>query len=123
MYHNLFNEETPSIHKGIFAFDIVFCRNVMIYFDDAVNRRVVNHLHGALVEGGWLFVGATDFNPHLDRTFAIERHRGTILYRKATAHGVASPAAAADSSAVSNAPAARVFRPAPPIRRRRTAKR
>ena len=82
VYHNIINEEMPSLHKNIFGFDIVFCRNVMIYFDDAVNRLLVERINRVMVDDGWLFVGSTDFNPHLDATFTAVKASNAILYRK-----------------------------------------
>ncbi|MEX0852802.1 MAG: CheR family methyltransferase [Bauldia sp.] len=90
VYHNIINEEMPSIHKNIFAFDIVFCRNVMIYFDSAVNLRLAERINSVMVDDGWLFVGSTDFNPHLDATFASEKRSGAIVLRKRSADGRAA---------------------------------
>jgi len=42
------------------SFDYIFCRNVMIYFDDAGRRKVVNNLLRNLSMGGLLFVGHTE---------------------------------------------------------------
>ncbi len=39
------------------SFDVVFCRNVMIYFDAATQRRVLERIHRVMVPGGLLFVG------------------------------------------------------------------
>ena len=48
-------------------FDIVFCRNVMIYFDGATQRRVLERIHQAMVPGGLLFVGhAENFSESRD---------------------------------------------------------
>jgi chemotaxis protein methyltransferase CheR len=82
VYHNIINEEMPSLHKNIFAFDIVFCRNVMIYFDSAVNRGLAERIRNVMVDDGWLFVGSTDFNPHLDANFVAAKQGAAILYRK-----------------------------------------
>lgn len=41
-------------------FDLVFCRNVMIYFDAGTKKSVLQNLHGALNPGGWLFLGAAE---------------------------------------------------------------
>ena len=41
-------------------FDMVFCRNVMIYFDHATQRRVLEHIHGVMKPGGLLFVGHSE---------------------------------------------------------------
>ena len=42
------------------AFDIVFCRNVMIYFDAPTQRKVLEHIHGVMKPGGMLFVGHSE---------------------------------------------------------------
>lgn len=45
----------PFPMKG--PLDIVFCRNVMIYFDNEVRQRLVNEIHRLLKPGGYLMVG------------------------------------------------------------------
>ena len=40
--------------------DIVFCRNVMIYFDAAMQRSVLERIHAAMSPGGWLFAGHSE---------------------------------------------------------------
>ena len=49
--------DTPP---GDFASDIVFCRNVMIYFDKPTQEMLVNRLHQALQKGGYFFVGHSE---------------------------------------------------------------
>ncbi len=41
-------------------FDLIFCRNVMIYFDKAIQQRVVARFVSGLVPGGYLFVGHSE---------------------------------------------------------------
>jgi chemotaxis protein methyltransferase CheR len=41
-------------------FEVIFCRNVMIYFDKAVQQRVVSMLERHLAPGGWLFVSHSE---------------------------------------------------------------
>jgi chemotaxis protein methyltransferase CheR len=41
-------------------FDLVFCRNVMIYFDAATKRDMLRELHGTLFRGGWLLLGGAE---------------------------------------------------------------
>lgn len=53
------------------GFHVIFCRNVMIYFDDPTRERLVRSLERLLAPGGYLFIGHTD-NPdfarqHLDQ--------------------------------------------------------
>jgi chemotaxis protein methyltransferase CheR len=42
------------------TFDVVFCRNVMIYFDAATQRRVLERIHRVMIPGGLLFVGHSE---------------------------------------------------------------
>lgn len=49
------------------AFDVVFCRNVMIYFDAETQRRVLERIHRVMKPGGILFVGhAENFSESRD---------------------------------------------------------
>jgi chemotaxis protein methyltransferase CheR len=41
-------------------FDVVFCRNVLIYFDQPTKRRILDEIHGSLFRGGYLLVGTTE---------------------------------------------------------------
>ncbi len=60
-------------------FDVVFCRNVMIYFDAPTQRRVLEHIHRVLKPGGMLFVGhAENFSDSRD-LFAL---RGKTVYER-----------------------------------------
>jgi chemotaxis protein methyltransferase CheR len=53
-HHNLVRDEAPA------RFDLVLCRNVLIYFDARTVARVLECLRGSLVDGGTLLLGAAD---------------------------------------------------------------
>ena len=60
-------------------FDVVFCRNVMIYFDTPTQRRVLERIHRVLKPGGTLFVGhAENFSDSRD-LFVL---RGKTVYER-----------------------------------------
>jgi chemotaxis protein methyltransferase CheR len=64
------------------AYDGVFCRNVMIYFDRPTQRQVLERLHGALRPGGLLFAGHSEnFAEHRD-LFVLS---GKTVYRRVDA--------------------------------------
>lgn len=67
---------------NIDRFDIIFCRNVMIYFDFSSQQRLVDALFAALVPGGHLLTG--DAEPlHLYRhAFSSVAHSECLVYRK-----------------------------------------
>ena len=53
-----FNLMDPFPHME--HFHVIFCRNVMIYFDKKVQEKVVNKFYDSLVEGGYLFIGHSE---------------------------------------------------------------
>jgi chemotaxis protein methyltransferase CheR len=55
-HHNLMDEPYPVSQK----MDIVFCRNLLIYFDRATQRTVLSHLCRCLRPGGYLFLGHSE---------------------------------------------------------------
>ncbi|STX42237.1 methyltransferase involved in chemotaxis (CheR domain) [Legionella donaldsonii] len=59
-YHNLAENSYPSIDNGTNAMDIIFCRNVLMYFEHSEINRVLHKLTQSLVEGGWLFLSPVD---------------------------------------------------------------
>jgi len=42
------------------TFDVIFCRNVMIYFDKPTQEKLVNRFHQALAKGGYLLIGLSE---------------------------------------------------------------
>lgn len=61
---------------------VIFCRNVLIYFDDRAVARAVEQLHRALVPGGYLFLGHADSLNRVTTPFVAERRPGVIYYRR-----------------------------------------
>lgn len=53
---NLFDSELPVKCR----FDIIFCRNVIIYFDKESQKRVISLLHNYLKDDGYLFIGHSE---------------------------------------------------------------
>jgi chemotaxis protein methyltransferase CheR len=63
-------------------FDVVFCRNLLIYFDDAARALAVANLFNRLNPGGFLFVGHTESVARIDDRFELVRLDDTMVYRR-----------------------------------------
>jgi Methylase of chemotaxis methyl-accepting proteins len=62
--------------------DVIFCRNVLIYFDEASIRTVASHLSGRLAEGGYLFLGHAETVSGLVPGLHTINAPSTFYYRK-----------------------------------------
>ena len=68
---------------GIYAeFDVIFCRNVLIYFDDDTKRTIAELLHRRLREDGALVLGSAENLYNITDKFHSEQLNGSIVYRK-----------------------------------------
>ena len=75
-FHNLKTEYLPQRN------DVIFCRNVMMYFDEAEQKRLVEKFYRCLNRGGYLFVGhAESLLGMTDKFQMIHRHSGTAYQR------------------------------------------
>ena len=77
---NLSDDGKMLFQKGM---DVIFCCNVLIYFDLASKRRVVQHFHANLMPGGYLFLGHAESLFQVDDTFRLMHFTGTTAYWKA----------------------------------------
>ena len=64
-------------------FDVIFCRNVMIYFDDAMKTSVVKMFHNQLADDGALFIGHSESLRTLEVPFEQINIPQAFAYRKA----------------------------------------
>ena len=63
-------------------FDIVFCRNVLIYFDDIARSRAVDHLYDAMLPGAYICLGHTESMSRISTRFQMARFPEAIVYRR-----------------------------------------
>ncbi|EAS63972.1 protein-glutamate O-methyltransferase [Photobacterium angustum] len=62
-------------------FDIIFCRNVLIYFSPEMKSKVLNQLAASLNPGGYLFLGASESLTGLTEKFEMIRCNPGIIYK------------------------------------------
>jgi chemotaxis protein methyltransferase CheR len=72
---NLMENKFPFKKK----FHVIFCRNVMIYFDNEVKRQLVNRFYDSTVDGGYLFIGHSE---SLNRRETNYNYVMPAVYRK-----------------------------------------
>jgi chemotaxis protein methyltransferase CheR len=70
---------SPSALGG---FDLILCRNVLIYFDEPARQRVCRGLYGVLQDGGWLVLGAAESLMGVNEPFESVKVGRVLLYRK-----------------------------------------
>lgn len=99
--HNLVSSVFPRPADG--AWDVIFCRNVIIYFDTHTTQQVLTQFHNALAPGGYLFLGYSESLFRIFEGFELTEVAGAFLYRRPEAALRATPPPA---------------RPAPPPRKR-----
>jgi chemotaxis protein methyltransferase CheR len=79
-YHNLVRTPYPRAKWG--KWDVIFCRNVIIYFDSRTVRRVVTNIYDSLAEGGYLFLGYSESLNGIFKNFTLCRFGEVFAYRK-----------------------------------------
>jgi chemotaxis protein methyltransferase CheR len=90
-YLNLMEDAYPSLLNNTSGMDIIFCRNVLMYFDSARAKQVVRKLHLSLADNGWLIVSPCETSNVLFAQFATINFPGAILYKKAKHTSVGLP--------------------------------
>ncbi|PWB77440.1 MAG: hypothetical protein C3F08_10030 [Candidatus Methylomirabilota bacterium] len=79
---NLAEDGYPSVVTNTTAMDLIFCRNVLMYFTDEAQRASVGRLQRALLPEGWLVVSPAEASIDLLKPLTPVNFRGAILYRK-----------------------------------------
>jgi chemotaxis protein methyltransferase CheR len=63
-------------------FDVIFCRNVLIYFDDVSRRTAAENLYENLVPGGFICLGHTESMSRISPLFEVRRYADAIVYQR-----------------------------------------
>ncbi len=68
--------------KRIRSMDVIFCRNVLIYFDDKSKQKAISNIYDSLVPGGYLFVGSSESLHNITRAFKPVIINKVVIYQK-----------------------------------------
>jgi chemotaxis protein methyltransferase CheR len=63
-------------------FDVIFCRNMLIYFDDTSRRLAAENLYECLLPGGYICLGHTESMSRISSLFEVCRFQDAIVYRR-----------------------------------------
>ena len=74
-------EDDPELWQPE-AYDVIFCRNVIMYFTPEASRGVVAHITRALAPGGYLFLGHAETLRGLSQDFHLHHTHGTFYYQR-----------------------------------------
>jgi len=76
------NLSDRAMLKRVDRSQIVFCRNVIIYFDDEMKKNVIGSFYDNLMPGGVLFIGHSESLHNISRAFKPKHFPGAIVYLK-----------------------------------------
>jgi chemotaxis protein methyltransferase CheR len=81
---NLVEAEETRPHG---RFDVIFCRNVLIYFDEGSRRVAAENLYETLQPGGFICLGHTESMSRISPLFEVARYADGIVYRRPQEEG------------------------------------
>ena len=81
-YHNLAADQYPALANNTSAMDVIFCRNVLMYFSRERALEVARRLSRCLVDHGWLIINAVESSLAEPASFEGVRFPGATFYRK-----------------------------------------
>ena len=74
----------PAQTRAHGTFDVIFCRNVLIYFDDASRRMAAENLYENLLPGGFICLGHSESMSRISPLFDVCRFADAIIYQRPT---------------------------------------
>ena len=84
---NLFDQNRLALFGKM---DVIFCRNVIIYFDQIAKKKVIEVFYRALREGGHLLLGHSESLMNISTAFALRHLRNDMVYQKPRGSGCGS---------------------------------
>lgn len=76
---NLIDEKVTKTIKNV---DVIFCRNVLIYFDDKAKKKVIANLYDSMKQNGYLFIGTSESLHNITRAFVPIVINNVVVYQK-----------------------------------------
>ena len=76
---NLSNKAEMALHHNV---DVIFCRNLLIYFDDVSRREAVEAIYESLVPGGFVFLGHSESMSRMSSLFTSRRMGDCTVYQR-----------------------------------------
>jgi chemotaxis protein methyltransferase CheR len=115
---NLAEDTYPSLSTNTNAMDIIFCRNVLMYFESKQQQQVIRSFQRSLLEGGWLVVSPCETSPTFSACFETVMFPGAAFYKRneqgGKPHVIAPPVPAGVTDARFLSPLVPVPAPKPP---------
>jgi len=75
----------PDEMREVRDVDVIFCRNVLIYFDDQSRRQVALDFYQSIKAGGYVFLGHSESMSRITSIFQLCRFQHAIIYQKQSA--------------------------------------
>ncbi|MET0091225.1 MAG: protein-glutamate O-methyltransferase CheR [Candidatus Thiodiazotropha sp.] len=75
------SQNLAESYQSLGRFDVIFCRNVLIYFSNDLKKDIVERMANALNPGGYLFLGSTESLNQVTNRFEMKVGHGGISYR------------------------------------------
>lgn len=79
-YHNLAKDSFK--HDAMINLDMIFCRNVTIYFDLETTKRVIDNFYNCLLRDGYFFIGHSETLWQITNKFEMVEFPKTFIYKK-----------------------------------------
>lgn len=73
----------PAKTRQVQGMDVIFCRNVLIYFDDKAKQKAASALYDSLRPGGYLFIGSSESLHNVTRAFKPVVFNKVVVYQRA----------------------------------------
>jgi chemotaxis protein methyltransferase CheR len=103
-HHNLIKNNNPAAHDSSATHDIIFCRNVFIYFSPENTKLITTRFYQSLTNGGILLVSPVEMSGFINPEFNKITYAGFTIYQKDTNHQTGKQTPAFNSSGFAQYP-------------------